>query len=764
MLRELRVGTPAGVGPYRLLALLGAGGMGEVYLGTRDGELAAVKTVRRELAVDGEFRVRFRREVAAARAVRHPRVAQVLGGDAEAAQPWLATEYVPGPTLQEAVARGGPLPVPVVRRLGVDLARALAAVHGAGLVHRDVKPGNVLLAAEGPRLIDFGIARATDASTLTATGKMIGSPGFMSPEHVAGGRQVRAASDVFCLGAVLCFAATGTGPFGEAPLAVLLYRIAEGEADLSAVPDELRATLTAALHPDPARRPGLAELVAAFDGAQGAEWPPPVGELIAGQEAEVRRLTARPPMPSLPPAAPGTAVTTRLGDAARAGRRRRGWRAGLLLAGVGLAVGLTALWWPRGGDEPNDPPPPDPGTAAELPPAERVTVDALGGPDRGRTFPAHALDRPEEWREWAGAFAGAPEHCALGSSLLVCRLADGTLQALAVADGSPLWQVAPADGTAPDALGPPALGGSLVLSVEGDRLVARNTATGEPYWASELPGDRPEAGGHPLTADGTVFLGVTGDEGVTIVAHALADGAELWRRPAGGPHQDGEGQPVPAVQAYGGGALFANDADGVFSLDGATGEERARNSTGAPYCADGRLMSGYLACRYPADHELAGGFHRFAANQGLAPLFDTEDFTVDTAFAPAGAGWADRAAGTPETVHAFTDTTLLSLRGAAGEEELLLRRVGSQDEEPTRYWPMPDTADGETVTPPVQVGSWAVFAAGDTLYAYDADDPRERALPLPATGDGDDPPRLLAMGGLVCLVWADGTAVSVEIP
>ncbi|WP_158920202.1 protein kinase [Streptomyces sp. NBRC 109706] len=761
------MGTPAEVGPYRLLALLGAGGMGEVCLGSRDGELAAVKTVRREIAVDGEFRVRFRREVAAARAVRHPRVARVLDGDAEAERPWLATEYVPGPSLQEAVARCGPLPVPVVRRLGADLARALAAVHGAGLVHRDVKPGNVLLGAEGPRLIDFGIARATDASTLTATGKMIGSPGFMSPEHIAGGRHVTAASDVFCLGAVLCFAATGGGPFGEAPLAVLLYRIAEGESDLSAVPEELRETLTACIHPEPARRPQLAEVIERFDEAGEGEraWPAPVRELIEGQEAEVRRLTARPPMPPGPPPGPGPLVTVSPGTAV--GARRRRPRAGLLLAGVGLAVGLTALWWSRGTDEPEagGGAPPDVGTVAELPPAERVTVDAMGGPDRGRNFSAHTLDRPEEWREWSGAFAGAPEHCALGSSLLVCRLADGTLQALAVADGSPLWQATPDDAAAPDSLGAPALGGSLVLSAEGGRLVARNTATGERYWDVDLPGDRPEAGGQPLTADDTVFLATAGDDGVTIAAHALADGAELWRHPAGAPHRDEEDRPVPAVQAYGGGALFANDADGLVALDGATGEERARDGSGAPYCANGRLAGSYLACAYLADSERAGGFYQLMASQGLEVKIDDDDEgRPDPWLTPGTIPSPGDTDGSRETVRAFSSGTMLTLRGDPGAEELLIRDLSYYDERPRTLWPRPGGQADARVGSPVYVGTRAVFVAGDTLYVHEPGDGQEWEVPLPATGAGADSPQLLAVGGLAYLVWSDGTAVSVEIP
>ncbi|MDT0268595.1 protein kinase [Streptomyces sp. DSM 44915] len=808
MLRDLRAGTPSDVGPYRLLALLGAGGMGEVYLGTARGpaggeSLAAVKTVRREYAVDPEFRARFRREAAAARAVRHPRVARVLGDDAEADRPWLATEYVPGPSLQEAVARGGPLPVPVVRRLGVDLARALAAVHEAGVVHRDVKPGNVLVAADGARLIDFGIARAVAASTLTATGKMLGSPGFMSPEHVAGGRRVTAGSDVFCLGSVLCFAATGVGPFGEAPLAVLLYRIAEGESDLSAVPDDLRETIAACLRADPADRPTPAELAARLaagadeearepvdprigghglvgDGG-GPNWPVPVRELIVDQETAVRRLLAGPPRPPQPPSPghPGTPPQPTAGPAealanvptqagtgphprARADRRRRGAVAGLLTAGLAVLVVAATLWWPRGGDgtgggdgEADGGPGGTAGTTV-LPAAERVTVDALGGPDRRRVFPDNEVDRPADWRAWSGAFADSPLDCALGTSLLVCRLADGTLQALSVADGTPLWRAEPAAGAAAESLGPPALGGALVLSAEGGRLWARNTATGEPYWDSPLPGDRPEPGGRPLAVDGAVFLGAVGDEGVTVAAYALADGAESWRQPMGPAHQDDAGEPVPAVQAYGGGTLYVNGADGLVGLAGESGEEQARDVTGAPYCADGRLFSGYLACRHPADGELAGGFYRLTGEARLELAGDSGE--SDTLLVPPdGPG--------EESVRAFGVDTMLTLRDAGEGRELLLHgTIGNQDNGPRTLWPKPGAPADLPVTSPVYVGSRAVFVAGDTLYAHEPADGAEHEVLLPVTGADGEPPLLWAVGGLVCLVWADGTAVSVELP
>ncbi|MFD9241435.1 serine/threonine-protein kinase, partial [Streptomyces sp. NPDC059556] len=279
MLGPLRAGTPRLIGPYELLARLGAGGMGEVFLGRggagADGTFVAVKTVRRDVAGDPAFRDRFRREIRVAALVDSAYAAAPLGGDADAEVPWLATAYVPGPSLSQAVRRGGALPVDAVRALGTAVARALADLHRAGVLHRDLKPGNVMLSVDGPRLIDFGIARSNTATTMTATGLMVGTPSFMSPEHVAGARRVTAASDVFCLGSLLCFAATGEDPFGDGPLAAVLYRVSQAEADLTRVPSELRDTVAACLALDPADRPRPEDLTHSLRGGTPKVIPGP---------------------------------------------------------------------------------------------------------------------------------------------------------------------------------------------------------------------------------------------------------------------------------------------------------------------------------------------------------------------------------------------------------------------------------------------------------------------------------------------------------
>ena len=206
---------PREIGPYHLLGQLGTGGMGQVFLGmSAGGRPIAVKVIRTELANDPEFRARFRREVAAAQKVSGLFTALVVDADLDSPTPWLATAYVAGPSLTEAVREHGPLPARTVLALAAGLAESLSAIHAAGVVHGDLKPSNVLLAEDGPRVIDFGISQAAEASAATGPKLMIGSPRFMSPEQVLGS-DISPASDIFSLGAVLTFAATGQGPFGS---------------------------------------------------------------------------------------------------------------------------------------------------------------------------------------------------------------------------------------------------------------------------------------------------------------------------------------------------------------------------------------------------------------------------------------------------------------------------------------------------------------------------------------------------------------------
>ncbi|WP_424212355.1 serine/threonine-protein kinase [Streptomyces sp. BI20] len=278
-MREREAGDPYEIGPYRVLGRLGAGGMGRVYLGRGpDGLSVAVKVVHESFAADPAFRRRFRREVTVAGRLGADWTVPVLGADPDAEPPWVASVFVPGPALDVAVRRHGPLPVRAVRALGEGLGGALTVMAGLDMVHRDVKPGNVLLTDAGPRLIDFGIAWAADLTEgLTHPGLVLGSPGYMAPEQVRGQR-VTGAADVFALGAVLGWAAGGRPVFPGEHQATVLYAIVHEEPDLSGVPEEggLRELVAACLTKDPAARPGPAEVVAACAGALGPSWLPGV--------------------------------------------------------------------------------------------------------------------------------------------------------------------------------------------------------------------------------------------------------------------------------------------------------------------------------------------------------------------------------------------------------------------------------------------------------------------------------------------------------
>ncbi|MEU3276032.1 serine/threonine-protein kinase [Streptomyces antibioticus] len=259
--QPLQADDPHEVAGYRLAARLGAGGMGRVYLShTPGGRPVALKVVRPELADDPDFRRRFGREIKAARRVRGAYTAELLDADPDAVPPWLATLYVPGPSLAEAVARRGPLPVPAVLWLVAGVAEALQAIHAEGIVHRDLKPSNVLLASDGPRVIDFGISLAAGLTAHTATGTAVGTPQFMAPEQATAGA-VTTATDVFALGQTAAFAALGEPLYGDGPSVGVLYRIVHSEPDLTLLPEQLRPLIARCLARNPAERADLAEVV-----------------------------------------------------------------------------------------------------------------------------------------------------------------------------------------------------------------------------------------------------------------------------------------------------------------------------------------------------------------------------------------------------------------------------------------------------------------------------------------------------------------------
>ncbi|MEU2250132.1 serine/threonine-protein kinase [Streptomyces sp. NPDC019224] len=300
-------GLPEKVGGYAVERELGAGGMGVVYLArSRGGRAVAVKVARPELAADPHFRTRFRAEVEAARSVGGFHTAPVVDADPDAPAPWLATAYIPGPTLAALVGAEGPMDEARLRQLGAALAEALAAIHRCGLVHRDLKPGNIIMAADGPRVLDFGIARALESTRLTATGVAFGTPGFLAPEQ-AQGLEVGGAADVFALGAVLVAAAGGSA-FGAGTPMGLMYRSVHEEPDLQAVPEGVRGVVAACLEKEPGRRPGpeaLLDLFVPGGPAPAPAVPPEPVDAIPPQHSRPPADPAPPP-PAYPPVAPTT--------------------------------------------------------------------------------------------------------------------------------------------------------------------------------------------------------------------------------------------------------------------------------------------------------------------------------------------------------------------------------------------------------------------------------------------------------------------------
>ncbi|WP_235997535.1 serine/threonine protein kinase [Nocardiopsis coralli] len=334
---------PERIGRYRLIGRLGAGGMGQVFFGRSGGGRAvAVKRIHPHMAADASFRERFAREVNAARQVSGAFTAPVIDAGPEDEVPWLVTSYVPSLPLDDAVQNHGPLPEPTIRVLAAGLAEALAEIHRAGLIHRDLKPGNVLLAEDGPRVIDFGIARATDGTA--ATQSVIGTPGFMSPEQVQG-ETMTPASDLFAYGAVLAYAATGTGPFGEGNMPTMVMRIISNEPDLSSLPDGLRRLVAACLAKDPNQRPTPGQILDYVgDVPAGTSWLPPA--VMSGVQEQVAQVNK--------------ALATSAGETA-AHERTQGMGPGgaaLLGGAAGVAAGAAAAH-ALSGDDPTQAAPAD---------------------------------------------------------------------------------------------------------------------------------------------------------------------------------------------------------------------------------------------------------------------------------------------------------------------------------------------------------------------------------------------------------------------
>ncbi|GGZ28873.1 serine/threonine protein kinase [Streptomyces nitrosporeus] len=475
---------PEYAGRYRLQACLGAGGMGVVHLArSPSGLQLAVKVVHPQHATDPEFRARFRQEVAAARRVSGAFTAPVVDADPDAALPWMATLYVPGPTLAAQVKRNGPMSPAGLRRLTAGLAEALRDIHRAGVVHRDLKPGNVLLPDSGPKVIDFGISRPYDSEVRTETGRLIGSPPYMAPEQFQRPREVGPAADVFALGAVLVHAATGRGPFDSDSPYLVAYQVVHDEADLAGVPPDLAPLVGRCLAKDPAARPTPDEIMAALQ--------PPSYEASAFVPAQRRPAPAGPDGPAEgAPAADGAATRIRSGAAThiRSGdglpggstpRARRVLSARRALTAVAALLVLAAggVW----------------------------ALGTRGGPEEGGAAAAGtAARRPAAfvpWRTALGSTAGTPS-CSAAGPLLTCTGAGRGTVRLDPADGRVLWSHR--DGTGEGAVPGAVPDGPVWTVVPGEALTAYDPGRGTELWRTDLAGyvDTPFPAGDTLLLTG----------------------------------------------------------------------------------------------------------------------------------------------------------------------------------------------------------------------------------------------------------------------
>ncbi|MFF4317841.1 protein kinase [Streptomyces sp. NPDC001568] len=568
-------GAPAELGGYRILGVLGSGGMGTVYLARRRGRPAALKTIRPELLRDADLRARFGREAAAAAAVRSPFVAAVLGSSATDQVPWLAAEFVPGPTLAEGVLRHGPLPAPAVCVLASALGRALTALGGAGVVHRDLKPSNVILGADRPRVVDFGIARVAGDATLTATGQRPGTPGYMSPEQVVKGL-LGPPSDVFCLGTLLVFALTGRHAFFEGDPVRADFRIAYEEPDLTAVPPALLPVIRGCLEKRPADRPTAAEVAGELD-PRGAALRPASRWLPAAVTADAAEM--------------GRAAAA-LGAGPRFPTRRR------LLIGAGAlltATGSGALLSRLDGNGSDGPPAPrwsgPPGTVAQpLWAYDGAAVEPAFGPvGAGGTVwfadgdDATALHDPVSGaRRGRGPTAGA----LVGGRRPVALTPDGALLFLDPLTGAVRHRSS--DGV-----------GALLAADEDQAYVLDDAGR----VAAVKPGGRGTRWRVPVPVPGPALVPAIG-HGLLLLASAtggvaalsVSDGRLAWRRPAG---SDGRWTALSAraVVVGGGGHRALNclsraNGEQLWTLpaDDTTGFGAPALAGDTVYVADGRQL------------------------------------------------------------------------------------------------------------------------------------------------------------------------------
>ncbi|MFI2424820.1 PQQ-binding-like beta-propeller repeat protein [Streptomyces sp. NPDC018955] len=639
MVDQLTQHDPRRIGPFEVLGRLGAGGMGLVYLArSASGRRVAIKTVRTELAEDQLFRVRFTREVEAARAVSGFYTAAVVDADPRAAVPWLATAYVPAPSLEEIVNECGPLPAQAVRWLAAGVAEALQSIHGAGLVHRDLKPSNVLVVEDGPRVIDFGIASGVSNTRLTMTNVAVGTPAYMSPEQAKDSRSVTGASDVFSLGSMLVFAATGHPPFhGANPVETVFMLLREGP-DLEGLPDELRPLIEACMQMDATARPNPADLQAQLaphlfgsgsdDSGTASAWLPERAvsliETRRGGRTVVRPAhgTGRsgggarphvppppphdpvvpPPPPSVPapvgaPAgAPDTGPVRLVGAAVPIGPGPRVADTRAAAAKVPPPAAALAATWskPRPGVNGADPAVPAPAAPAAPPEHPggwrpwrfRMSNDVWGTPAVDgdlvyvTSFEVHALDvatgrRRFKTRDVAWSMAVADGRI---------HASDGpTLYALEAREGGDLWRLS----TDAWVYSLKADRGTVVTGTRGGGVQAWEASTGQKLW--EVTGcqtdfESPEAG--PALHEGTVYVW----QDARLRALDARTGDERWSYPIGDAASCG-GVPVRVTHAPDG-YVYVCAGTRVLALEITTGHVRWHFEAPAVFLAPPAFVPG----------------------------------------------------------------------------------------------------------------------------------------------------------------------------
>ncbi|MQA97233.1 MAG: PQQ-binding-like beta-propeller repeat protein [Streptosporangiales bacterium] len=729
-MEPLRSGDPGSVGGYRLLGRLGAGGMGIVYLGrSRGGRLVAVKVVREHFARDSTYRARFQREVVTARRVTGTFTAPLLDADPGAPVPWLAMDYLPGLSLREAVETFGPFPPATVRLLAAALAEALADIHGAGLAHRDLKPGNVVLTAGGPRVIDFGIARPEHATAITMPGARPGTAGFMSPEQ-ASGDLAGPAGDVFALGAVLVYAATGKEPFAAEGRAATLARVRLVHADLEGLTDRrLRSLVTQCLRREPGQRPAAAALLDRLGepeaSVQGTRWlPAPLAEAIDARAAHtVPPMRAEPTGPA--PAGPGALANVSTADPGPVfqgptvpgpGWPRQLGRRKLLMAGAGVAAAAVA-------------------TVAARPVLSAINEPepSAAPPTPGRRSPTTPPKPPQAagvWREElrgkASSNAGPIDLYTAGGVVLAARGGgQSDVNALDPRTGKILWTRTPGIGPVDRVTAGPDMAYVPDDKPDGDTdtvIRALNPVTGKTRWTYRLSFEFPWG----VAAAGPLVYVPVGDE---VRALDADNGRRRWTARA----------TAMSIRA-GTELVVAGGERRIAALDAGSGRvlwtKKLEESPHYPMIGDGLIFAA----------DTFGVLYAYRAENGKTAWRKELDYRTPVRHIGAGMIFVDEQDGTVRALAAETGKPVWS------------RRLGGSGQ-----FPAGDSSvlgfSGDTLW--VGANDQVVYglapADGRVLWTYEAN----------ATGGGSDAETgagAVAVAGLVVLATGDGYVEAVRPP